>query len=217
MLLDEHGGDTDQQRHCQGQTPQPWSFLQGPGIANNQMNRHSAGHMDGGTHMVGRGNPPQDAYQDSTRIRACYLPAQVQPVGQQHIDQQAHRSTCEHDKAKLQIGSSVLHHKIHQKQRNPQIPQEIRNHKPFIEGNPVIHHAADDIPGLRPMDLQQVKAQKKYKQISSCQTVFVGLHPVDYFSHTILVLFLLSIIDIAYIVVDNNPSVNKIKAECRSA
>ena len=106
--------------------------------------------MDGGAHVHRGIRAPQqlhDAHGDVGAAHCLRRGADVQTVGQEHVDDKAEGHAREHHQAELIIACGVAPPQQRRDPRQQQEPAAVREHEPLVEGDHVVEGAVDDVFG----------------------------------------------------------------------
>ena len=148
------------------------------------MNRYRAGNMNGWAYIIRRIYSPKKPDNVRAKIIRLDLPAKLEAIRPQCINNQADRHSSKHNKGQAEKGIPFPQHKVKKESGNPQVPEKIRQDEPFIKRNPVINHRMNHILRFRHQHLQGEKADQIENQIQINQTVRVCFNPSNHLVFT---------------------------------
>ena len=148
VLLGEHCGRTDERGPHPGQHLQARALL-GEGAAAERQ-RHAGGALAvDGRADVDRGvcapQQLQDAHGNVAAPDCFCCGADVQAVGQHHVDDQTEGHARKHAQAELVVAGGVVPPQQRRDPRQQQKPAAIGEHEPLVERDAVIQRAVDDV------------------------------------------------------------------------
>ena len=107
--------------------------------------------MDGRAHIDRGVRPPDqlhDAHCNVAAAHRIHCGADIQTVGQQHVQDQAEGHAGKHGQAELIVALGVAPPQQGRHTSQQHKPAAIRKDEPLIEGDPVIKRGVDDIFGI---------------------------------------------------------------------
>ena len=104
--------------------------------------------MDGGTDVHGGVRFPQQLHDPQRRVipaKGLHSGAQLQPVGQDHVHDQAEGHAGKHGQAKLIVAGGIAPPQCRRHPRQQQKPAAIGEHEPLVEGDQIVQRTVQDI------------------------------------------------------------------------
>ena len=151
VLLGEHGGHADQPRPAEGQHFQPGPPLGQFALGKGQGHAARTLAVDGGADVVGGVRLPDQLHDVHGEVVPAHLlrgGAQIHPVGQDHVQDQAEGHPREHHQAELVVGPGIEPPQQPRHSRQQEKPAAVREDEPLVEGDQVVDRAVDDVGGV---------------------------------------------------------------------